>query len=328
MYQLNNENSCAETGYSGDNIRSLYRVYYALKGFIPRSFQIQLRRKWTKFQIRKIGDRWPILDSAKVKPRGWKGWPNKKCFAFILQHDVETEKGLKKVEKVAEVDEALGFRSSFNFVPEKYSVPLSMREELSSRGFEVCIHGLKHDGKLFSNRRVFLSRAKRINRLLQEWNCEGFSSPSTHRNLSWLPELNISHSTCTFDTDPFEPQPEGVATIFPFIVEDLCKKKIVEIPYTLPQDFTLFIIMRERNNDIWKQKLDWIANAGGMALLKTHPDYSDFKIGAKGQNLGDRYPISFYSSFLEHVKKKYPGQYWNVVPKEVAKFWRWFETQR
>jgi hypothetical protein len=81
----------------------------------------------------------------------------------------------------------------------------------------------------------------------------------------------------TFDTDPFEPQPEGMGTIFPFWVHDGSKTKgFVEIPYTLPQDFTLFVLMREKNIDIWKKKLDWIVEKGGMALLITHPDYMIF----------------------------------------------------
>jgi hypothetical protein len=47
----------------------------------------------------------------------------------------------------------------------------------------------------------------------------------------------------------------------------------VELPYTLPQDFTLFTVMREKDIDIWKKKLDWIVEKGGMALLITHPVY-------------------------------------------------------
>jgi hypothetical protein len=45
----------------------------------------------------------------------------------------------------------------------------------------------------------------------------------------------------------------------------------VELPYPLPQDFTLFTVMREKDIDIWKKKLDWIVEKGGMALLITHP---------------------------------------------------------
>jgi hypothetical protein len=34
----------------------------------------------------------------------------------------------------------------------------------------------------------------------------------------WLHQLNIEYDLSTFDTDPFEPQPEGRHTIFPFWV--------------------------------------------------------------------------------------------------------------
>ena len=106
----------------------------------------------------------------------------------------------------------------------------------------------------------------------------GFRSPCMYHNLDWLHDLHIKYDASTFDTDPFEPQPDGVCTIFPFQVKDDRQDKgYVELPYTLPQDFTLFIILREESIDIWKKKLAWIAENGGMALLNTHPDYMSFK---------------------------------------------------
>src|SRR4029077_1472652 len=51
------------------------------------------------------------------------------------------------------------------------------------------------------------------------------------------------------------------------------RKGYVELPYTLPQDFTLFLLLREESPEIWCRKLDWIAGHGGMALVDTHPDY-------------------------------------------------------
>ena len=74
-------------------------------------------------------------------------------------------------------------------------------------------------------------------------------------NLDWLHELEIEYDLSTFDTDPFEPQPEGQHTIFPFwvprppVAEALNsqlstlnnpRSGYVELPYTLPQDSTLF----------------------------------------------------------------------------------------
>ena len=35
-------------------------------------------------------------------------------------------------------------------------------------------------------------------------------------NLSWYHDLEIAHVSSTFDTDPFEPQPDAAGTIFPF----------------------------------------------------------------------------------------------------------------
>ena len=43
----------------------------------------------------------------------------------------------------------------------------------------------------------------------------------------------------------------------------------------------LFILMKEKNINIWKQKLDWIAEHGVMALMNTHPDYMNFDGGIR-----------------------------------------------
>lgn len=37
--------------------------------------------------------------------------------------------------------------------------------------------------------------------------------------LSWLHELEVEYAKSTFDTDPFEPQPDAARTIFPFWVQ-------------------------------------------------------------------------------------------------------------
>ena len=52
--------------------------------------------------------------------------------------------------------------------------------------------------------------------------------------------------------------------------------ELFELSYTLPQDFTLFIIMKEQHLDSWKRKLDWVIEKKGMVLLITHSDYTNF----------------------------------------------------
>ena len=77
--------------------------------------------------------------------------------------------------------------------------------------------------------------------------------------------------------------------------------------------------MHQKNVDIWKKKLDWIAENGGMALLITHPDYMCF---GKARPKINEYPAEKYEEFLNYIKNKYDGQYWQALPREVASFWK------
>ena len=87
----------------------------------------------------------------------------------------------------------------------------------------------------------------------------------------------------------------------------------------MPQDHLLFVILQEKSIDIWKRKLDWIAEKGGMVLLNTHSDYMNFG----DHRLSDEeYPVRYYSELLEYISDNYAGQYWNALPGEVAWFWK------
>ena len=295
------------------------RTYYLIKPLIPRRLQIFLRRKLVQWKLPTVRQIWPINEEAVQRPEGWAGWPDGKRFALVLTHDVELARGHERCRDIMAMEKQMGFRSSFNFVPERYDVSAELRNELTRNGFEVGLHGLYHDGKYYTSRKVFRERAVKINRYLQEWECVGFRSPSMLCNLEWILDLNMEYDSSTFDTDPFEPQSEGMGTIFPFIVNGgPSRKAYVELPYTLVQDFTLFILMKEKTIDIWKKKLDWIAEKGGMALIITHPDY--MSVNGKKQG-SEEYPVGYYKSFLEYVQERYGGQYWHVLPREMSSFW-------
>jgi len=127
------------------------KIFYLLKPIIPRIAQLFLRRLLVKKQLNQYKDIWPILERAGNKPDNWKGWPNGKQFAFVLTHDVEFAGGQEKCIELMRIEKSLGFKSSFNFVPERYQVDKSILKELVKNGFEVGVHGLNHDGKLFKN---------------------------------------------------------------------------------------------------------------------------------------------------------------------------------
>jgi hypothetical protein len=262
---------------------------------------------------------WPIDPQSANPPEGWVGWPDKKKFAFVLTHDVDRGRGHDKCNVLAEIEEQLGFRSSFNFVAEDYRVSKKLISDLHAKGFEIGQHGIHHTNH-FESTQSFEKLAPRINRYLKEWDAVGFRAPSMYHDLEMVQGLDIEYDASTFDTDPFEPQPDGTGTIFPLWVESKNGRQgYVELPYTLPQDFLLFVLLKERTIDIWKKKLDWIAQQGGMALLIAHPDYMHT---GKGDCKFDEYPIELYRQFLEYVSAKYEGQYWHALPREVARFWK------
>ncbi len=295
------------------------QLYYNLKPFIPRFIQIELRRFMVRRKLTRCADVWPIDPKAGTPPEGWSGWPEGKRFALVLCHDVETAKGQDNCRKLIELEEKYGFRSSFGFVPEGYPVSAELRKDLERRGFEVAVHGLLHDGLYYKSRETFSQRAARINRYIKDWGAVGFRSPSMIHNLDWLHDLKIEYDSSTFDTDPFEPQPDGVSTIFPFWVGKEGKRQgYLELPYTLPQDHTLFVVMQEKTIRIWKEKLDWLAQKGGMALLITHPDYMNFQ--GDSRQIG-RYPGKLYAEFLEYVNSRYQGKYWCTLPCKIVQFW-------
>jgi hypothetical protein len=296
------------------------RLYYQIKGLIPRRLQIALRGKLARRKWEKGTKVWPSYDLSENLPGNWTGWPEQKQFALVLTHDVETAKGLDRCLKLADIEERLGFRSAFNFVALDYTVSREILEELTNRGFEVGVHGLYHNGSLYHSREGFVSQSRRINQVLRDWNAVGFRSPCMYHHLDWLHDLDIEYDASTFDIDPFEPQPDGMYTIFPFYVANGNKDRgYVELPYTLPQDFTLFVLMRNRTNDLWKQKLEWIVQNGGMALMVTHPDYMHFD-GVMCPY--SEYPADLYSEFLGHILSAHQGRYWHALPRDVARFWK------
>src|SRR5512145_1891103 len=180
-----------------------------LKPFIIRRIQIYLRRLIAERKKNTVGHFWPIDERAGKTPYNWSGWPEGKKFAFVLTHDVERKEGVEKCLQLVEIDKKYGFRSSFNFVPHDYTVPPDLRKQLTESGFEVGVHGLTHRGNMFRDRALFERQSAQINKYLRDWGSTGFRAPSMYHNLEWIRDLDIEYDSSTFDTDPFEPQPEG-----------------------------------------------------------------------------------------------------------------------
>lgn len=323
---IDQENHPGFRAMAGGSHGKWVRAYFRVKPYMPRSVRWVLRRLRTPLILKRNAGIWPIDDAAGKEPSGWKGWPHGKRFALVFTHDVESEGGLAKVRELAELEMAHGFRSSFNFIPEgSYGDPARLREWLESNGFEVGVHDLNHDGLLYESRKSFREKAKSINGYLGSWGAVGFRSGFMLRQLDWLHDLNVLYDASTFDTDPFEPQPEGTHTIFPFHVKppaNVPGPGYIELSYTLPQDSTLFLLLREKTTGIWKRKLDWIARHGGLALVNIHPDYIDFS--GNGVASSSCYPAALLKEFMNHIRLEHGDTFWNPVARDLA---LWFRDQ-
>jgi hypothetical protein len=301
-------------------IATCIKLYYILKPLLPRRLQLLLHRAAVIGKLKRCSPIWPIDPKSYAKPDWFTGWPEGKQFALVLTHDVEQAGGVAHISKLQEIDRRFNIRSSFGLVPERYRIESSMVGMIREQGNEPYVHDLNHDGRLFSSYQIFKHRLPRINHYLRAWNCSGFRAGAMHRNFDWIGELDIEYDMSTFDTDPFEPMPDGAGTIFPFLVtSSITNRTYVEIPYTLPQDLLLLILHPARSIDIWIEKLSWIVSHQGMVSVNVHPDYIAFN-GTPSNS--DRYPVSLYEKFLTHINEQFRSIMWNPTPMEMCRFIR------
>jgi peptidoglycan/xylan/chitin deacetylase (PgdA/CDA1 family) len=293
--------------------------YYRVKNFIPRvvrhwlnstavrarrhqgfpswpceSALLELWRKWLKAALKSLDadDGWHI---------GF--WPEGARCCIVLTHDVEGPLGVERMERMADIEQKYGFFSSWNLPLAQYPIDWATVERVRARGFEIGAHGLAHDGRLFRSEADFAELQPLLERLAREHTLVGFRSPSTLRRAEWIANMAFEYDSSFADTDPYEPQPGGTCSIFPFHLG-----KLIELPYTLPQDHTLLHLIHRDPLQLWCAKARWIAGAGGMILVLTHPDY-----------IGSGEHLTCYEEFLKRLRDL--PQAWHALPSAVARWW-------
>lgn len=294
-------------------------AFYAVKPLLPRRLQLAARRRLARRRRQHEFPAWPIEDvlerrrAASLRQQlhatGAERiplvnfWPRGRRFAVVLTHDVESSLGLQRIPELLEVERRHGFVSSWNFVAEWYPLSEEDRARVVAAGCEVGLHGISHDGRLFRNRGNFERQLPKIRHYLEEWDAVGFRSPSTLRNPDWMHELPCMYDSSFPHSDPFQPQPGGCLSIFPFFFGD-----VVELPITLDQDYTLFGLLREQNIDLWVRKSRWIIGHHGLINVIVHPDYMTPE------------RLLLYEQLLVFLRAQEGG--WHALPREVAQWWR------
>ena len=257
-----------------------------------------------------------LLEKALEIKTGRKSnhWPNNNKCCFIATHDMETETSFRNISVIREIEKRYNFNSSWNVLSNKYNLNFKKLNILVKDGCEIGIHGYNHDGKLsFLNKKGVAKRLNHAKTTFARFKPTSFRSPILMRNESFLKELSnyFECDSSVPDTDILSPlaKRSGCCTVFPFMINNM-----VEVPLTLPQDYRLIYTLNLNPNKmlkLWKEKVNYIYNVGGIINILTHPD--DYLTG------NERY-LRVYERLLHYISKK-EDVYHDTI-SNVARGWK------
>src|SRR5438046_4955247 len=227
-------------------------------------------------------------------------WPEGAPNCLMMTHDVETPAGRDFTAQLMDLDDSRGIKASFQVIPEKrYEVSDEYVGEIRNRGFEFNVHDLNHDGRLYRERKEFERRAEKINGYLRQYNSRGFRAGAMYRNQDWYDVFEFSYDMSVPNVAHLEPTRGGCCTVMPYFVG-----KILELPLTLVQDYSLFHILNDYSIDLWKKQIDLILRKNGLVSFITHPDY-----------LIERRSRGVYESLLAYLRDFVQRRgLWETVP--------------
>lgn len=302
----------------------LASLYYFVRPLMPVSLRRHLQkihlRGWDKLSF----PRWPVDCSAdtllenllllSLQQSGADGipfiwfWPEGHSACALMTHDVETEIGRDFCPTLMSLDESYGIPASMQVIPEKrYGVTPQFLDSLRSRGFEVVIHDLNHDGHLYRSREQFLERAAKINEYRLKFGAEGFRAAVLYRKQVWYDALQFSFDMSVPNVAHLDPQRGGCCTIMPYFLGD-----IVELPVTTIQDYSLFSILRDYSTSIWQKQTEIILARHGLMSFIIHPDY-----------VMQPRERAVFDSLLQHLARLRDREnVWIALPSHVNQWWR------
>ena len=304
--------------------RALRAMYYSLRPSMSLSVRKQLQRLYFRGREKTPFPKWPVdttieaifehllvlaMKSQKLDrlPFIW-FWPRGARSCATVSHDVETAAGWDFSPQLMDLDDSFGVKTSFQIVPEtRYTVSESALQCIRERGFEINVHDLNHDGQLFRDRKQFLRRAQRINQYARKYGASGFRSAVMYRNIDWFDALEFSYDMSVPNVAHLDPQGGGCCTVLPFFVG-----KMVELPVTTTQDYSLFYILKDYSTRLWREQISLIRAKHGLISVVVHPDY-----------IIEKAARDIYTELLEYLcELKSSGETWIALPGEVASWWR------
>lgn len=299
-------------------------IYYSLRGSLPTTVRRALQKSYLRGRSASRFPDWPVdftvdalhmeLLKLWMKTQGVRQvpfiwfWPKGARACVAMTHDVETSAGRDFAHTLMDIDSNFNIRGSFQMIPEgRYTFDEGYVSDLRGRGFEFNIHDLNHDGHLYRERSEFSRRAQKINSAAKQFGARGFRSGAMYRKPEWYEAFDFSYDMSIPNVARFEPQSGGCCTVMPYFIG-----KILEIPLTTIEDYSVFHILNEYSIDLWRNQVDLILERNGLISFLAHPDY-----------LIETRARKTYEALLAHIERLIEhGDIWMALPGEIDRWWR------
>lgn len=238
-------------------------------------------------------------------------WPDGRP-PLVLCHDVDTADGQKRILPIARQEEALGLRSCWYIVGDRYPVDHGLMQRLRDAGHEIGLHGTHHDQKLayLPEHRVE-ARLDRCRDLMQRHDIVGFRSPALLMSdpLARVLARRFLYDSSVPDMDigAISAPRRGCSSVFPF-----WRGPLLELPLTAPLDDRLMLLGCDPAgiHTVWTAKVAWVTQVGGMAVLTTH---TEPHLG------GDKKLRAAYGRLLQDITQQI--HLTPTLPRDVARWW-------
>ena len=320
---LRNELYSQESSSRADT-KSIGRAYYLLRPFLSVAFRRYMQKWYLRGWDRLRFPQWPVdrsveqifeqvmllslaTQSVDQIPFVW-FWPEGASSCAMVTHDVETMQGVLTCPYLMDTEDKFAIKGSFQIIPEeRYEVSDGLLDSIRRRGFEVGVHDLNHDGHLFRDREQFLERVKKINSYKVRFGASGFRTAVLYRKQLWFDALDFSYDMSVPNVAHLDPQRGGCCTVMPYFVG-----KILELPLTTTQDYTLFHILNRESIDLWKSQIALIMEKHGLISFNIHPDYLD--------SPSRRTVFETLLEYLSELRRE--KGVWITTPGEIDRWWR------
>lgn len=299
-------------------------AYYWVRPALP----VWVRKHLQKLRLRRWQDltfpRWPVDTSVDnlmeelltlcIHRNGGKSvpfiwfWPEGMSACALMTHDVEEAAGVALCSTVMDMNSSFGIPASFQVVPERrYAVSPDFLDSLRSRGFEVNVHDLNHDGQLFQNQDEFRRRAAKINHYGRAIGAVGFRAGVLYRNQEWFDALDFEYDSSVPNVAHLDPQRGGCCTVMPYFVG-----KLLELPVTTTQDYALFHVLNTYGMALWEEQIKLILEKHGLINVIVHPDYLT----------GTREREMYRDLLGLYARLRREQNVWITLPREANTWWR------